>query len=124
MIQDEESRSFAITVLPPTQDGARYDIIATYATLPTLYAGLNLSASQNEKFIWFGRGGTLSVEVLEADSKNVISEYIGDSSKLALNVANEIKSFCYDALQKDENAKFRLYVDDLDIGSKLRRLPK
>lgn len=107
-----ESRFFSVNILPPTENGATYDIIATYATLPTLYAGLDMATSQNEKFIWFGRSGTLSTDILESDSKVVLSKYMADTTKLAVEVVDEIKTYCYNVLEKDKDAKFRLFVDD------------
>lgn len=111
--KDNNTRTFAVNILPPTKtDGKTYDIIATYATLPTLYAGLNLVANDNEKFIWFGRSGTLSEDILKSNSNITLSKHIGDSTKLAIDVVNEIKNYCYKVMSKDANAKFRLYVDD------------
>lgn len=110
--KDGKDRNFEINLLEPTSDGETYDIIATYATLPTLYAGLNAVSSDNEKFIWFGRSGTLSEAVLKADEKITLSKHLGDTSKLAIDVVGEIKDYCYEKLNESPDAKFRLYVDD------------
>ncbi len=110
--KDGKDRNFEVNLLEPASGGETYDVIATYATLPTLYAGLNAVSSDNEKFIWFGRRGTLSEAVLQADEKVTLSKYIGDTSKLAVNVVSEIKDYCYKKLNESPDAKFRLYVDD------------
>ncbi|MCX4313704.1 MAG: hypothetical protein OSJ83_07610 [Clostridia bacterium] len=110
--KDGIARNFAVSILTPSEDGDVYEIYATYATLPTLYSGLNMVLNDNEKFIWFGRSGTLSVDILEANDKITLSEYISNTSKLAIDVVNEIKDYAVSVLKKDRDAHFRLYVDD------------
>lgn len=114
LTKDDFTRTFSVNILPPTKnEGKTYDIIATNVTLPTLYAGLNLASSDNESFVWFGRAGTLSEDALKSNTKITLSKYIGDANKLMVNVVEEIKEYCYNAMKKDSNAKFRLYIDDL-----------
>lgn len=107
-----ETHTFNIDLLEADGNGHTYDIIATYATLPTLFAAMNYVTNDNEKFVWFGRSGTLSTNLLEADPHTTLSKYIADTTKLATSVVQEIKAWAFEKLKADPDAHFRLYVDD------------
>lgn len=109
--KNNESHSFEINIAQPTE-GNVYEIYATYATLPTLYSGLNMVVEDNEKFIWYGRSGTLSTAILEQDDKVTLSEFMYQTNNLATKVVEEIKDYVFSVMQKDPNAHFELYVDD------------
>lgn len=98
---------------------SEYNIYYTSATLPTLFASMNMvETTEQNSYIWFGRGGTLNTDKITETYKNVtISKTIGDSTNgnSATSIIPEIREYIINILNNDPDAYFHLYIDDLKM---------
>lgn len=89
-----------------------YDIYLTKSTLPSLYAALLFSKTNNDSFIWFGNSGTFAEEYLSRLESVTLSEYCGNMESLYKDLILEVKQYISEILLNNDDAYFNLYLDD------------
>ncbi|VEU79976.1 hypothetical protein [Haploplasma axanthum] len=93
---------------------SNYNMVYTYATLPTLYATLDIVKNDHPGFMWYGRTGTISESELRNSNQNIVfSGHTGDPASLKNKaIRSEGHEYIKNVLKEDKNAFFNLYVDD------------
>lgn len=93
-----------------------YNIYVISETLQTLLAGLDLSNDVNQKgFLWTARTSTIDLDKLSQNIPNIqLSKY---KEKLEIDefkttVIPELKEYIKQVLEQDENAYFKLYMEE------------
>lgn len=90
-----------------------YNVVYTYATLPTLFATLDIVSNGYPGFVWYGRSNTISNAELALSNDITFSSNIGDPNRLKdYAIRGEGHDYILDILAQDEDAFFHLYVDD------------
>ena len=92
-----------------------YDFYAVVGTIPTLYATLNAYKNKNPNtYMWFYRGNTISKEH-SADFIHYF-ETQSDTNAESIYDAHIMRNKVMEILDKNPNAKFNVYVDDIRLG--------
>lgn len=93
--------------------GHEYDIYIATSTLQILYMSLIYSQSDNEAFMWVGRDNTINYDYLNDIDNLFLSNSSPDLESLDGDIQIEIADFIRNILEKDPDAYFNVYLDEL-----------
>lgn len=90
-----------------------YDIYIATSTLQILYASLIYSQSTNESYMWVGRSDTVNSDYLNSIDNLTLSSISPSLESLDGLVQDEVKKYIQNIIEKDNNAYFNIYIDEL-----------
>lgn len=92
-----------------------YDLYLTAGTLSSLYASLLMAKEENynHTFVWCGRD-TFDEDYLKKQGVT-ISSYSEDATHYE-DMLKEVKNYIYEIMKQDEQAHFRMYMNEVDYS--------
>ena len=110
-----EKSTIKINTIEKKEENA-YNIYVISETLQTLLASLDLSSNVEQKgFLWTARTSTLDLDRVKENIPNIQqSAYNGtlNVDEFKTQVVPELKQYIQNILQQDENAYFKLYMEE------------
>lgn len=91
-----------------------YSFYVTFGTMPTLYAGLYLMENEVPSYVFYERTATFLADRYPAHAE--MCPYLGADNDIQAKMADWMKNTIRMIDEKNPDAKFNLYVDDLRAG--------